>query len=85
MWVLAAATAGMIFPAVTRGAVTLPWNLIMVLASSWLALKSTALLRPATDPVSYRRAFVDINLFALIVIACLMASALHAPRADQTF
>lgn len=85
MWVLAAAAAGMTLPAVSPATVTLPWNLIIVLASAWLAIKATALLRSATDTAPYRRAFVDINLFALIVIASLLANALHAPLADQTF
>jgi len=76
MWILAAAGAGITLPAVSRGVIALPWSLIMVLASVWLALKSTALLRLAAPPALFRRAFIHVNLFALIVVICLLANAL---------
>jgi protoheme IX farnesyltransferase len=80
MWVLAAATAGLILPAVPASAVGLPWNLIMVIAAVSLGLKAIAVLWPApAEAAVFRRVFIQVNTFALLMVLCLAANAV-APR-----
>jgi len=76
MWVLAAAAAGAILPALPSGLVGLPWNLLMVIVSVWLAIKATVLLfPPPEESMPFRRIFLQINVFALTMVVCLAASA----------
>jgi protoheme IX farnesyltransferase len=79
MWILATAAGGLVFPALARGEVSLPWSLAMVLASVWLAGKAASILWiPADQKQPFRRAFIQINTYALVVVVCLSLSALGA-------
>lgn len=81
MWVLAAAGAGAGFPAMSPTSTSLPWNLGMVLVSVWLAFKATALLYPGRDQaVTFRKVFLCVNVFALVMVLCLIAGALRISR-----
>jgi hypothetical protein len=76
MWVLAAAAAGVILPALPSGLVGLPWNLLMVIVSVWLAIKATVFLFPPPgEPMPFGRVFLLINVFALTMVVCLAANA----------
>jgi protoheme IX farnesyltransferase len=76
MWVLAAAGAGAVFPAMFPTAAGLPWSLGMLLASAWLAVKSITLLYPGQDErVAFRKVFLCINVFALAMVVCLIGGA----------
>ena len=80
MWILATAAAGLVFPALARANMTMPWSLAMVIVSLWLAAKAAAVLKPAPDQADksqFRRAFVQINAYALLVMLCLSLSALR--------
>jgi len=59
----------------------LPWNLGVVAASLWLAAKSFVLLRASFrngDTPPLRVAFRQINLYAVLVMACLALGVLDA-------
>jgi heme o synthase len=78
MWMLATAVAGVAFPPLLRQHLLLPWGVVLVLASFWLAAGAIGLLwaaRADDDGRPFRRAFVQINLYALIVVACLSVNA----------
>jgi protoheme IX farnesyltransferase len=78
-WILAAAAAGLAFPASGQIAISWPWRLAIVLAAVWLAAHAVKLLRPQPDQErapSARRAFGRLNIFALIVMICLSFGAL---------
>jgi len=101
MWILAAAVCGIVFPAMMRGQVLLPWNVVIVLASCWLATVAVSVLwaaraaevgiggpnftEPARDKQGtggtqasvFRKAFVRINIFALIFVLSLSLSAVR--------
>jgi protoheme IX farnesyltransferase len=82
MWVMSVAVAGTILPALARDAVAWSWALAIVCASVWLGLKSLALLRPSrqSDPKAFLRAFLQINIYALLTMLCLSLTALcHGP------
>jgi len=78
MWVLATGAAGILLPALARG--LLPWYLgaAVVAGSVWLALKALVLLRPPATNLrgTFLHAFIRINVYALVIIACLSLSAL---------
>jgi protoheme IX farnesyltransferase len=79
MWILATAIGGMSFPVLLRTDVdlALAWKLVLVLASIWLAAKSSIVLRATADNDStFRRAFVQINAYVLVVMLCLSLNAL---------
>jgi heme o synthase len=88
VWVLATAVSGLIFPAFGRDEMSLPWSLGIVLGSLWLGYKALALLNPAAakdahaddaadeDTARYRRAFMQINVYALLIMLCLTFNAL---------
>ncbi len=78
MWVLAAAVAGAVFPVVMQGFIRLPWSLLIVAVSIWLGVGGATLLYPGRDErTAFRKVFIRINLFALIVVFCLVADALR--------
>jgi protoheme IX farnesyltransferase len=82
MWVLATAVSGLVFPTVSRADLAIPWSLVVVLGSIWLAAKATELFRPVTDSNAngrFRKAFVQINVYALLVIVCLSLNAVWGP------
>ncbi|MDM8009064.1 MAG: UbiA family prenyltransferase [Phycisphaerae bacterium] len=93
MWVLAAAVSGMAFPAVMRGQMRLPWNVVIVLASCWLVTVAMSVLlggraaqlragaqtaggAPVPDRSVFRKAFVRINIFALVFVVSLSLNVL---------
>ena len=45
--------------------------LLLALASLWLLARFALLLRPHQGPGQWRRAFMDINLFALLVMVAV--------------
>jgi protoheme IX farnesyltransferase len=78
MWILATAGAGLVFPTLPGIGLRLPWNLAIVIASFWLVAKAWRVLRPATgieDRSIYRRAFMQINIYALMVMVFLSLNA----------
>jgi protoheme IX farnesyltransferase len=81
MWIIATAAGGLTFPALSRLGVALPWSLGLVLASFWLAAKAAAVLRVSVgddDKPPLRRAFRQINAYAVMVMICLSLNALGA-------
>ncbi|UCF32680.1 MAG: protoheme IX farnesyltransferase [Phycisphaerales bacterium] len=78
MWILATAAGGLVFPALSGFGLRFPWNLAIVIASFWLIAKAWRVLRPPTnaeDRTIYRRAFIHINIYALMVMICLSLNA----------
>jgi protoheme IX farnesyltransferase len=80
VWILATAVSGLAFPVLERAEIGLPWSLGLVAASIWLAAKATRVLRIADGDAQppIRGAFRQVNVFALMVMVCLSASALLA-------
>jgi heme o synthase len=75
MWLIATAVWGMGFPHLSAGMLSMPWSIILTLGSIWVALKGAAILwRHSGRP--YLRAFLQINLYALLIMICLTCSAL---------
>jgi protoheme IX farnesyltransferase len=74
-WSCAAIAACAILPAFhTLGG--LPSLLLLAAGSCWLLARSMGLLRETLPPARIRRAFMDINLFALVVMASVILDAL---------
>ena len=79
MWMLATAAAGLTIPALSKGAVALPWSVVLVVASVWLFFQALDLLRQPPEherPRHYRRAFLRINAYMLAVMITLMLNGL---------
>jgi protoheme IX farnesyltransferase len=77
MWVLATAACGLCFPALVSDAISMPFRVALVCASVWLALSSVALLRSQSgETAGYRRAFMQINIYALLITLFLSLGAL---------
>ena len=79
MWILATAVIGIVFPAMMRGQMSLPWNVLIVLDSCWLVTVAVSVLWGARNPddaAVFRKAFVRINLFALLFFVSLSLNAL---------
>ena len=77
MWILATATGGLCLPALAQDGMTLPWKVAMVFASVWLAMESISLLRLRRERASvFRRAFLQINVYAMMTALFLSLSAL---------
>ncbi len=79
MWIVAAAASGLAFPASDHVAIAWPWRLGIVVAALWLVANAVSVLRTSSDEgcgMSARRAFGQLNLFALIVMVCLSMGAL---------
>jgi protoheme IX farnesyltransferase len=77
-WVLATAVGGLALAALSEVGV-LPWSLGLVVASVWLAVKAASILRASArdrDDSAFRLAFWRINVYAVLVMACLSLSAL---------
>ncbi len=80
MWLIATAAAGLVFPTMAHGDMALPWNLGLVIASFWLMAKAIGVLRPparADGKPPFRRAFMQVNAYALAVMVCLSLNALQ--------
>jgi len=80
MWILATAAGGLAFTAVNRVGIALPWTLGLVIASFWLAARAATILRGSVaddNRPQFRRAFWQINLYAVMVMACLSLGALE--------
>lgn len=81
MWLVATSASGLVFPAMARNAIALPWSLAMVAASLWMAAKAVALLRLPADAKkrpALSLAFMQINAYALTIMVCLSLNALLA-------
>jgi protoheme IX farnesyltransferase len=81
VWIMATAVGGLAFPALSRIGSTLPWALVVVVASAWLVLKATDVIRASVgeqDRALFRQAFRRINAYAVIIMACLSLGALAA-------
>jgi protoheme IX farnesyltransferase len=81
MWLLATAAAGLVLPTVAPGELALPWKLTIVIASIWLAGRAMSILGLQKDDESrltFRPAFIRVNVYALIVMLCLSLNALTA-------
>ncbi|MHC4443855.1 MAG: UbiA family prenyltransferase [Planctomycetota bacterium] len=79
IWILATAVAGMVFTSLTRSTTILPWNLLITLASLWLAFKAWKIFlsaQTAQDRQLFRQAFIQINVYALVVAISLSLNAL---------
>jgi protoheme IX farnesyltransferase len=77
-WMLATAAGGLAFPTLRHIGIALPWSLVLVVASFWLAAKGTGLLHEnlVDDSTVMRKAFRQINAYGVMVMACLSLSAL---------
>ncbi|MCE1229744.1 MAG: protoheme IX farnesyltransferase [Firmicutes bacterium] len=77
-WTCGTLAAGALLPLfhATRG---LGAVLILAAASLWLLLRFTRLLRPDPNPALVRRAFMDINLYALALMIAVISAALGLP------
>jgi protoheme IX farnesyltransferase len=76
-WISAAAAMAALLPTLTHGRIGPPWSYALLASSAWLALTAIRLLRPESmaEPEVLRRAFARINLFGLLAMLCLAASA----------
>jgi len=80
VWILATAAGGLAFTAVNHAGIALPWNLGLLAASFWLATRAAAILRVSVahdDRLQFRRAFWQINAYAVMVMVCLSLGALE--------
>ncbi len=80
MWLIATAAAGLVFPTMAHADLAIPWNLAIVVASFWLVSKAVTVLRSPAQPEQQRplrRAFVQVNVYALIIMVCLSLNALQ--------
>jgi protoheme IX farnesyltransferase len=80
MWLIATAAAGLVFPTMAHADLAIPWNLAIVVASFWLVSKAVSVLRSpaqAEQQRPLRRAFVQVNVYALIIMVCLSLNALQ--------
>ena len=78
-WMLATAVSVLAFPVLNPRDYAGPWGCVLVVSAVWLAMKSFGILRvSAADEAgaSYCRAFRQINVFAVVVLVCLVAGAL---------
>lgn len=74
IWLLTTAVAGLFFPALAGDQISLPWKIGLVLVSGWLVARALAMLGPAAADDGarvFRRAFLNINFYALLVMICL--------------
>jgi protoheme IX farnesyltransferase len=79
MWVLATAACGLCFPALVKDAISMPFRVALVCGSIWLALQAVALLRSQPgETAGFRRAFMQINVYALMITLFLSLGALTA-------
>ncbi|UCE60780.1 MAG: UbiA family prenyltransferase [Phycisphaerales bacterium] len=79
MWMLSTAAAGLAFTTLRHIDVAMPWSFGLVGGSFWLAAKATAILGvpdDGDDKLPLRRAFRQINVYAVVVMICLSLSAL---------
>jgi protoheme IX farnesyltransferase len=77
MWVMATAAAGMVLAAVARPVIPWSWSIVMVAASVWLALKAVGLLTADhREQKLFARSFVQINVYALLVVTSLSFAVL---------
>ncbi len=69
-WISATAASCALLP-LFRGLLTLPATVLLFAAAGWLVVKEFPLAVPAALP-PYRRAFLDINIFALALVASVV-------------
>ena len=70
-WICGTAAACGLLP-MFRAIVTLPGMLLLAAAASWLVYSAGPLLRPDPDVAVFRRAFVRLNAFALLLTMVLI-------------
>ncbi|HSP87592.1 MAG TPA: protoheme IX farnesyltransferase, partial [Ignavibacteriaceae bacterium] len=70
IWIIATVVTGLIIPlfGITKFAVI---NFLLLAAGIWLSLKAIKLLKETANMISFRFAFREINVFALLVIVLL--------------
>ena len=72
MWILATAFAGSVFALLVPEQIFLPWRLGLLAASAWLVMKGFELLWTRKSlGLPFRRAFMQINIYALLVAVFL--------------
>lgn len=78
IWIVATAVAYLLIPIL--GTVNSnPVNFCLLAAALWLVWNATNLLRADTKNFSYKRAFREINIYALLVISLLSVDKLIIP------
>ena len=70
-WICGTAAACALLP-MFRVLVSRPAEILLGLGALWLIAGSFPLLRPGQDAPLYRRVFMNINLFALILTAAVI-------------
>ncbi len=76
-WLWGTAVAGAVFPALAGELLPLGWRVVMLSASLWLGLAALKMLRRnAPEKRPYRRAFTEINGYALVIMVCLSIGAI---------
>jgi protoheme IX farnesyltransferase len=70
-WICGTAAACALLP-MFRAIVTLPALLVLAAAAFWLVCSGARLLRPDPDPTVFRRVFVRLNAFALVLTIALI-------------
>ncbi|MBP1772838.1 MAG: cyoE [Holophagaceae bacterium] len=76
-WTCGTAAACGLLP-IFRVLVSRPAEIMLGLGALWLILGSLPLLRPAQDAPLYRRVFMNINLFALVLTAAVILDPFFA-------
>jgi len=71
MWICGTAAACALLP-IFRAIVTLPALFLLAAAVFWLVYSGAPLLRPDPDAAVFRRAFVRLNAFALVLTLALI-------------
>jgi len=74
MWILATLAGGMILPTLSSDHFISFWGFAIIFFSCWLAIKALSILRvndQKEDLQLFRKTFMHINAYALLVIICL--------------
>ena len=78
IWILATAVSTLLIP--LYGVVnSFPVNICLIGLALWLAWSATKLLKPRYNEFSFRFTFIEINIYALVVITLLFAEKLFNP------
>ena len=74
IWMLALAASGMILA--RRSHLAVPWFLVVLVASLWLARVAIAILRRHDSTAPWSPTFLRINVYLLSMVVCLAGDAL---------
>ncbi len=75
VWIVAVATAGVLLG--TASSSHLPWNGLIVLSSIWLSFNAMFLIRVKRIENLAFRAFMQINVYVLLIMAFLVGNAFY--------